>query len=158
MKTFSEKADNTSFGVTIEEGYAVLKANNTGNRNYVRYNYNSGNSCFSCYASTSSINGEVVIYVLEGSGEGSALINDPPCPTPTIYIFIFGENQAMLKKLYPEKQFRFLKILVFQQFCLRDGNNGQKSTPLRLICIPNKQQEPGFEVGPLNMLELYSIC
>jgi len=82
MRSFGTKADNTSFNVSIEEGYTVLKANNTTDRNYVRYN--AGSSCISCYASTSAVIAEVVIYVLEGSGEGSSLIGDPKCPTPEI--------------------------------------------------------------------------
>jgi len=80
----NQVTDASSFNVTIEDGYTVLKANNSTDRNYMRYNVNNGNPMFSLYASTSSVKAEVVIYVLEGSGEGSSLIGDPKCPTPEI--------------------------------------------------------------------------
>lgn len=82
LRSFGTKAPNTSFSVTIEDGYTVLVANGDYTRNVMRYN--EGSSCISCYASTSTVIAEVAIYVLEGSGEGSSLISDPPCPTPTI--------------------------------------------------------------------------
>ncbi len=82
LRSFDENGANTSFSVTIEDGYTVLVANGPNTRNVMRYN--SSSSCISCYASTSSVKAEVVIYVLEGSGEGSSLINDPKCPTPEI--------------------------------------------------------------------------
>lgn len=81
MHSFSSPGANTSFTVTIEDGYTVLVANGSNTRNVIRYN--SSSSLMSCYASTSSQT-EVVLYVLEGSGEGSSLIDDPKCPTPVI--------------------------------------------------------------------------
>ena len=81
MRSFDEIGDNTSFNVSIEDGYTVLAANQYS-RNVMRYN--EGSTCISCYASTSSVKAEVVIYVLEGSGEGSSLIDDPKCPAPVI--------------------------------------------------------------------------
>ena len=84
LKSYSERDDNTSFNVTIGEGYTILKANNSGDGKFMRYNPNNGSPMFSLYKETSSIENEVVIYVLEGSGEGSSLIGDPKCPTPEI--------------------------------------------------------------------------
>lgn len=79
LRSFGTKADNTSFSVTIEDGYTVLVANGSYTHNILKYN--STNDIFACYASGQK---EVVIYVLEGSGEGSSLIGDPKCPTPEI--------------------------------------------------------------------------
>ncbi len=82
LRSFAEIGDNTSFGVSIEDGYTILDAKQYS-RNVMRYN--GGNPpLFSCYASTSSVKAEVALYVLEGSGEGSSLIDDPKCPSPEI--------------------------------------------------------------------------
>ena len=83
LRSFAENAANTSFSVTIEDGYTVLVANDY-TRNVMRYNGGNTPPVFSCYASSSSVKAEVAVYVLEGSGEGSSLINDPKCPTPEI--------------------------------------------------------------------------
>ncbi|MBR6464950.1 MAG: hypothetical protein IKS82_00780 [Bacteroidales bacterium] len=74
-------SDNTtvdasaSFNVTISSGTMVLKANNSSDRNYMRYNPNSGNPIFSLYAETSPVNNAVAIYKLEGTGTGAGLVD-----------------------------------------------------------------------------------
>ncbi len=82
LRSFATPGANTSFTVSIENGYTVLVANGANTRNVMRYNAES--SCISCYASSSSVIAEVALYVLEGSGEGSSLIDDPKCPAPVI--------------------------------------------------------------------------
>ena len=84
MRSFADAGDNTSFSVVIKDGYTVLTANGSYTRNTVRYNATNKPTMFSCYAPTSSVKAEVVLYALEGSGEGSSLITDPKCPTPEI--------------------------------------------------------------------------
>lgn len=84
LLSFDEMAANTCFSVTILNGYTVLAANGTFSRNLIRYNVNNNPPIFSCYGSTSSVIEEVAVYVLEGSGEGSSLIDDPKCPKPVI--------------------------------------------------------------------------
>lgn len=79
LKSQASLDGNASFSVTIEDGYTVLVANGSYTHNILKYN--STSDIFACYASGQK---EVVIYVLEGSGEGSSLIGDPKCPTPEI--------------------------------------------------------------------------
>ena len=80
LRSFADKGANTSFSVTIEEGYTTLVANDYTN-NKLKYNSSNNPPIFSCYASGQK---DVVVYVLEGSGEGSSLIDDPKCPAPVI--------------------------------------------------------------------------
>jgi len=81
LKSQDTKDGNASFSVTIEDGYTVLKASGENTHNIIKYNSSNNPPIFSCYASGQK---EVVVYVLEGSGEGSSLIDDPKCPTPEI--------------------------------------------------------------------------
>ena len=83
LRSFADAGANTSFSVVIKDGYTVLTANGSNTRNTVRYNATNKPTMFSCYAPTST-QAEVVLYALEGSGEGSSLITDPKCPTPVI--------------------------------------------------------------------------
>ena len=64
---------SASFNVTLSSGAAILKANNSTDRNYMRYNNSS--SLFALYAETSSIVNEVAIYKLEGTGTGAGLVD-----------------------------------------------------------------------------------
>jgi len=81
LKSQATLDGNASFSVSIEDGYTILTANGANTRNIIKYNSDNNPPIFSCYASGQK---EVVIYVLEGSGEGSSLIGDPKCPTPEI--------------------------------------------------------------------------
>ncbi len=81
LKSQDTKDGNASFSVTIEDGYTVLKASGENTHNIIKYNSSNNPPIFSCYASGQK---EVVVYVLEGSGEGSSLIDDPKCPAPVI--------------------------------------------------------------------------
>lgn len=81
LKSQDTKDGNASFSVTIEDGYTVLKASGENTHNIIKYNSSNNPPIFSCYASGQK---EVVVYVLEGSGEGSSLIDDPKCPIPEI--------------------------------------------------------------------------
>jgi len=86
LKSSSTKNGNASFAVTFEaatadhSAYSTVIAQGTNTRNVLQYN--SGSSLFACYGSNSQ--GEVALYAQEGTGEGSSLIGDPLCPTPTI--------------------------------------------------------------------------
>lgn len=84
-------AGNCSFDVdlvhqSLSDGdldYAVLKANSSIDRNYMRFN--ATDNIFSLYAESSSVTGKVALYVLNGSGTGEPLINkDPKVATPEI--------------------------------------------------------------------------
>ena len=80
LRSFDSKNGNTSFSVTIQDGSTVLLSNGDYPR-YIKYNSTNTPPIFAAYTSGQN---EVVLYSQEGTGEGSSLINDPPCPTPTI--------------------------------------------------------------------------
>lgn len=69
LKTFSEKADNTSFGVILGNNGVVELAAKQYSSNILKYN--SGSTLFGCYASGQQ---DVSIYKLEGSGSGDPLV------------------------------------------------------------------------------------
>ena len=55
LKTQDELTANSSFQITIDNtGDAFIQAQGNYTRNVIKFNYNSGNPIFSCYASTSS--------------------------------------------------------------------------------------------------------
>lgn len=66
LRTETTLSDNSSWKVTINSstGEATLLAQGTNTRNYIRYNPNSGNPIFSCYASGSTTGSAVAIYKL----------------------------------------------------------------------------------------------
>ena len=62
--TRDENSDNNSMWTIDFDGSAVtISANGTNTRNYIRYNYNNGNDRFSCYASNSSLQEPLYLYV-----------------------------------------------------------------------------------------------
>lgn len=65
LRTESTLSDNSSWIITIDKGIATIKAQGSNTRNWMRYNYNSGNPMFSCYASGQN---DVSIYKRRGSG------------------------------------------------------------------------------------------
>lgn len=67
LKTEASKSDNSSFAISIDAtGIATVVAQGTNTRNHMRHNESS--SCFSCYASSSTVTEKVSIYKLAGSG------------------------------------------------------------------------------------------
>lgn len=63
LRTETNKSDNSSWSVTIENGIATVKAQGANTRNWLRYN--STNKMFSCYGSDQN---DISIYKLQGSG------------------------------------------------------------------------------------------
>ena len=53
---------NATATITIADDVTVIAFQGTNTRNYLRYNYNSGNPLFSCYAENSSVQTPVYIY------------------------------------------------------------------------------------------------
>lgn len=87
LRSYADLGDNTSFDVTIGDGSTLLVANSSSDfGNILRYNSTNTNPgpIFSCYKASSSVQDEVALYALVGSGEGSSLIDDPKCPAPEI--------------------------------------------------------------------------
>ena len=88
LKSYSDIEGRTSFTIKTRKDskdayYSILKAHatDTKDRNVMRYNATSSRFC--CYSPTSSVTGEVAIYKLNGSGEGSAVVIDY-CDDPEI--------------------------------------------------------------------------
>lgn len=63
LKTQTTLTANSSFQITIDNTGAFIQAQGNYTRNVLKFNYNSGNPIFSCYASTST-QSPVVIYKL----------------------------------------------------------------------------------------------
>lgn len=73
LRTQASIDANASFSAEMtDNGVVVLTAQGSNTRNWMLYN--SGSSCFACYASTTSVSGPLSIYKLEGSGTDTPLI------------------------------------------------------------------------------------
>ena len=79
--------DNGKFAISITEGVASVIAQGTNSRNDLRYNPSA--SCFSCYASSTSVEAGLKIFKKEGG------VTPPPADTYTVAgtpASIFGEE------------------------------------------------------------------
>lgn len=54
---------NSQWAISFDNDTAYIVAQGTANRNEIRFNYNSGNSRFSCYSSASSLKTKAYIFV-----------------------------------------------------------------------------------------------
>ena len=62
--TRDENSDaNSVWTIDFEESAVTISANGINTRNHIRYNYNNGNDRFSCYASSSSLQDPLYLFV-----------------------------------------------------------------------------------------------
>ena len=64
LKTQATVDNNASWKIEISEGVATIKAPNSSNRNWMRYNPNNGSPLFSCYSSGQQ---DIAIYMYVGA-------------------------------------------------------------------------------------------
>ena len=88
LKSYSDIEGRTSFTIKTRKDadkayYSILKAHATDTKDRNIMKYNASYSRFCCYGPSSTISGEVAIYKLNGSGEGSAVVIDY-CDDPEI--------------------------------------------------------------------------
>ena len=66
LKSQTAKDAVASWALSFQDGYVIMESKTTENQRFLRYN--AASSCFSCYATTSSVRDSVAIYKLAGSG------------------------------------------------------------------------------------------
>lgn len=86
LRTETNKSDNSSWSVTIENGIATVKAQGANTRNWLRYNSNS--KMFSCYAS-----GQNDISIYKRQGTGSAPL--PKLTAPVVTAELNGDETGI---------------------------------------------------------------
>ena len=75
MKSQSSIDGNASFTISLQSSTFTIYANGTNSRKYMRFNPNSGNPIFSCYAQSSTVGSTITLYKQSSSNTPSNLSN-----------------------------------------------------------------------------------